>query len=214
MKRLLGIICIILIVAMTGCSNGNDENATASIVDEKFMFYSLPWGETWDNVKDYPQLASGQVIVDDGNRFAVEIENTEFLGVTGKTVLLFAASETAFPSSGLIKAFFAYDDADEEKLIAEGEKAYGERKDFFLDKDGIENPLNPPAWYSEETMEESLTETEKNNYLELLEGVEETQADAMMRGPLVVISVDEDNDTVTFIGSSAAKVKNLKQVLE
>ena len=123
MKRLLGIICIILIVAMTGCSNGNDENATASIVDEKFMFYSLPWGETWDNVKDYPQLASGPVIVDDGNRFAVEIENTEFLGVTGKTVLLFAASEIAFPSSGLIKAFFAYDDADEEKLIAEGEKA-------------------------------------------------------------------------------------------
>lgn len=214
MKRLLGIICIILIVAMTGCSNGNDENATASIVDEKFMLYSLPWGETWDNVKDYPQLASGTVVRDDGNLLGVEVENTEFLGVKGKTVLTFYVSEQAFPSSGLASAYFFYDAQDEEKIIAEGEKIYGERKDHFLDKNGIANPIQPSGWYSAQTVEGSFTAAEKEKYLEYAKDVEPTRIDTLLRRPLVVIRIVEEEHMIEFSGVSAAVVKNIKQVTE
>ena len=76
----------------------------------------------------------------------------------------------------------------------------------------MENPLNLPSWFSEETIEDSLTEKEMGHYLEILDGVEKTRIDAIMRGPLVVISVDADKDMVVFRGDDAAKVKNLRNV--
>lgn len=73
--------------------------------------------------------------------------------------------------------------------MAQGNKIYGERKSYFLDKNGVENPLNPSAWYSNENMDNSLKADERAYYEKLLsdKGVEETRADAILRGPLVVI---------------------------
>ena len=209
MKKVWSIFCIALILAMTGCGNIRGESKN-NIVDEKFMLYSMQWGEVWENVKENPLLSSAKVIKDDGNIFAVEIEDTEFLGINGKTVLMFSVSENSFPLLGLQKAYFLYDNSNEGKLIAKGKEIYGERKTFYLDKNGIENPLNLPSWFSEKTLEDSLTEKEMEHYLEILDGVEKTRIDAIMRGPLVVISVDLDKDMVVFHGDDAAKVKNLR----
>ncbi len=196
---------------MTGCGNAKEESKN-NIVDEKFMLYSMQWGEPWENVKENPLLASAKEIKDDGNIFSVEIEDTEFLGINGKTVLMFSVSENSFPLLGLQKAYFLYDNGSEGKLISKGEEIYGERKMFYLDKNGVENPLNVPSWFSEESLESSLTENEIDHYLEILDGVEKTRIDAIMRGPLVVISVDADKDMVVFHGDDAAKVKNLRNV--
>lgn len=73
--------------------------------------------------------------------------------------------------------------------------------------------MNPPAWYSAETIGNSLTEEEQARFREILnaKNVEETRADAILRGPLVVISVNEDDNVVTISGDKAAEVKNLRE---
>lgn len=110
-------------------------------------------------------------------------------GVNGIMRLLFSGANDAFPSVGLVKAYFNYEEKDEKDALAQGNKIYGERKSYFLDKNGVENPLNPSAWYSNENMDNSLKADERAYYEKLLsdKGVEETRADAILRGPLVVI---------------------------
>ena len=63
--------------------------------------------------------------------------------------LLFSWTNDAFPSVGFVKAYFNYNKKDEKEVLAQGNKVYGERKSYFLDKNGVENPLNPSAWYSD-----------------------------------------------------------------
>ena len=196
-------------------AKSNDISSTENLVDEKFMILSLPWGEKWENIKNRSALSAASVVVDDGNSFAVEISNAEFLGVNGKMGLLFSGSNDAFPSVGLVKAYFTYDEKDEKEILTQGNKIYGERKSYFLDKNGIENPLNPPAWYSDENMDNSLKADERAYYEKLLsdKGVEETRADAILRGPLVVISVNEDDNIVTINGNKAADIFNLRNYM-
>ena len=89
--------------------------------------------------------------VDDDNRFVIDIDNAEFFlgGVNGIMRLLFSWTNDAFPSVGFVKAYFNYNKKDEKEVLAQGNKVYGERKSYFLDKNGVENPLKPPAWYSD-----------------------------------------------------------------
>ena len=216
MKRIFGIVCVAFILLVTGCSNTINKNPIDSTVDEKFMVYSIPWGELWEDVKDKELLKEAKVIANDGNNFAVKIEEAEFLKVKGEMVLHFSVSENSFPNLGLIKVYFGYDDKDEKVLLEQGKKLYGKRKEFFLDKNGIENPLNPSAWYSEESIDENLTEKERTYFSNILKerSVEETRADAIMRGPLVVISVHEDRNMIEISGDNAAKVKNLRNAVQ
>ncbi len=213
MKKICSIICLMLALAITGCGVTVGNISGHGIVDEKFMVHSLPWGEKWENIKDTSILTSAQTIIDDGNRFAVEIAETEFLGLKGRMVLEFSESENAFPASGLTNIYFAYEEQQEQSLLEQGEKIYGERKNYFLDKNGVENPLNPPSWYSAQNIENSLTEEEEEHFRKILKdkNVEETRADAILRGPLVVISVNEDDNIVTISGNKAAEVKNLRE---
>lgn len=196
-------------------AKSNDISNAENIVNEKFMVLSLPWGEKWENIKNRSALSTASVVVDDGNRFVIEISNAEFLGVNGIMRLLFSGTNDAFPSVGLVKAYFSYDEKDEKEVLAHGNKIYGERKSYFLDKDGIENPLNPSAWYSNENMGNSLKADERAYYEKLLsdKGVEETRADAILRGPLVVISVNEDDNIVTINGNKAADIFNLRNYM-
>ena len=140
MKKICSIICLMLALAITGCGVTVGNISGHGIVDEKFMVHSLPWGEKWENIKDTSILTSAQTIIDDGNRFAVEIAETEFLGLKGRMVLEFSESENAFPASGLTNIYFAYEEQQEQSLLEQGEKIYGERKNYFLDKNGVENP--------------------------------------------------------------------------
>ena len=196
-------------------AKSNDISNAENIVNEKFMVLSLPWGEKWENIKNRSALSTASVVVDDGNRFVIEISNAEFLGVNGTMRFLFSGTDDAFPSVGLVKAYFSYDEKDEKEVLAHGNKIYGERKSYFLDKDGIENPLNPSAWYSNENMDNSLKADERAYYEKLLSdnGVEETRADAILRGPLVVISVNEDDNIVTINGNKAADIFNLRNYM-
>ena len=196
-------------------AKSNDISNAENLVDENFIILTLPWGEKWENIKDRSALSTASVVVDDGNRFAIEISNAEFLGVSGKMVLQFSVSNDAFPNVGLVKAYFSYDEKDEKEVLAQGNKIYGERKSYFLDKNGIENPLNPSAWYSDENMDNSLESDERAYYEKLLsdKDVEETRADAILRGPLVVISVNEDDNIVTINGNKAADIFNLRNYM-
>lgn len=101
--------------------------------------------------------------------------------------LLFSWTNDAFPSVGFVKAYFNYNKKDEKEVLAQGNKVYGERKSYFLDKNGVENPLNPPAWYSDENMDKSLAADEREYFEKLLNdrGAEKTRADAMIRVPLL-----------------------------
>lgn len=207
MKKTMVILVSTMLLA--GCS-GNTQNG---LVDEKFMLGSAPWGETWEKVSETAGLSG--TVEEHGRGYIAELDNTEFLGVEGTTILEFDVTGISDDETPvLVNAYFRYNDEDEERLIAEGEKIYDERKDFFLDENGVENPLNPPAWYSEETVEGSLTAAEKEKYSEILGDIEQTRADAIMRGPLVVISVEEDSNMVRFSGNDAAIVKELKELTE
>ena len=203
------------VAALVRVYNNFVKSNAENLVDEKFMVLSLPWGEKRESIKDRSALSTANVVVDDGNRFVIEISNAEFLGVNGIMRLLFSVSNDAFPNVGLVKAYFSYDEKDEKEILTQGNKIYGERKSFFPDKNGIENPLNPPAWYSDENMDNSLAADERAYFEKLLsdKGVEETRADAIIRGPLVVISVNEDDNIVTINGNKAADIFNLRNYM-
>lgn len=131
MKKMCSIICVVLAFMITGCGVTVGNISNHGIVDEKFTVHSLPWGENWENIKDTSILTSAETIIDDGNRFAVEIEEMEFLGLNGRMVLEFSESENAFPASGLTKIYFAYDDKEEQSLIEQGEKFTENEKTVF-----------------------------------------------------------------------------------
>lgn len=211
MKRLCIIPVILSLLFIAGCEVQTDSDT--GIVNEKFMIHSVKWGTSWDDIKDAPQLNEYTVVRDDGNIFAVKSENVECFGQNGTLLLMFSVSEDSLPATGLVQAYFQYEDAAEQAVIAECEKIYGERQSFFLDKNGIENPLNPPAWYSEEMLEGSLSETEKQEYLHYFEGknIDETRIDALLRQPLVIVTPDEDNNVIRFQGNDAAIVENLRK---
>lgn len=211
MKRLFIIPFILSLLFTAGCET--QTNSDEGIVNEKFMIHSVQWGTSWDEIKDVPQLNEYTVVRDDGNIFAIKLEQFECFGQNGTLLLMFSVSEDSLPASGLVQAYFQYEDAAEQDVIAECEKIYGERQSFFLDKNGIENPLNPPAWYSEETLEDSLSETEKQEYLNYFEGknIDETRIDALLRQPLVIVTPDEDNNVIRFQGNDAAIVENLRK---
>lgn len=211
MKKLWCIVFILLLTFSSGCETQKESKKT--IVSEEFTINSINWGSSWESVMNEPQLKKCKIVTDDGNRFVTELDNFEYLGQKGTLKMLFSNEESSFPASGLIQAYFKYDDGAEKEIIKEAEKIYGERKDFFLDKNGVENPLNPPAWYSVETLEGSLTETEKQEYLKLFENknYDETRIDALLRTPLVIITLDEENNTIRFQGNEAAVAENLKK---
>lgn len=201
-----------MMIFLSGCDNQKADLGKESVVDDKFIVSSIEWGSSWESVKDKPELSGYVVVADDGNRFAVETADFEFLGQKGNLRLLFSVSEEGYPESGFVEAYFGYDTAAKDAIIKAGEKIYGKRQSFFSDENGVENPLDLPAWYSEETLGETLTEAEKGEYLKKFEVKEydESRIAALLRLPLVTISVDEENNVIKFRGSNAAIANNLK----
>ena len=197
-----------LVLLGCGC---NSENVKKSEVDENFIVNSVKWGTSWIDVKD--EVKGYKIIKEDSNRTIIEIDNYVYLKINGKLMMEFSSEAENFPAVGFIQAYFVYNAEDEESLIENGERIYGKRKDYFIDKNGIENPLNPSAWYCNETIEKSLSEKEKTEYTNLFnkKNYDDTRIDAILRGPLVIISVDEEKHMVRFQGNSAAVVANIKR---
>lgn len=208
MKRSIYLLFVIMLVLLgCSCNSENEKNE----VDEKFIVNSVRWGSSWIDVKD--ELTGYKIIKEDSNRTIIEIDNYEYLEINGELMMEFSSEEENFPAIGFIQAYFVYNAEDEESLIKNGEKMYGQRKDYFLDKNGIENPLNPSAWYCNETIEKSLAEKEKKEYMDFLntKNYDDTRIDAILRGPLVIISVDKEKHMVKIQGNSAAVVANIKR---
>ena len=203
---------VTLIRMYDGFAQGAAATDAKELVDEKFMIDSLPWGEAWENMKDRAIFSEAHVIAEDAIRFVVELNNIEFLDADGTMRLEFSVADSAYPFVGLVKAYFSYDEKDENEILTRGNALYGERQTYFLDKNGIENPLNPSAWYSPENMDNALLPAEREHFETILKnrGVEQTRADAIIRGPLVIISVNEDNNMITIQGDKAANVFNLR----
>lgn len=210
MKKNIYVLLIITLVLLV-CSSCNLESTKKNEVDEKFIVNSVQWGASLEYVKD--DLKDYKVIKEDANRTIIGIDNYEYLETNGELMMEFSSSEENFPEVGFIQAYFVYDAEEEKRLIENGEKVYGARKEYFLDKDGIENPLNPSAWCSNETIEKSLSEEEKKEYINSFneKQYDDTRIDAILRGPLVIISVDEEKHMVRFQGNSAAIVNNIKR---
>ncbi len=176
-----------------------DETATLAI-DEKFTFPYAVWGADWAEIQSKCELEGEETTYSDG-RASVQIDNLDFFGTPVTAVLLFDRADSETP--GLYEIQLLFDDAEEEALLAAMEKVYGERKDYFLDKDGIENPLTPAGWTSPETLEKTLTEAQINLLKEQYPDIEQTRMDAIMRQPLVEILFDEEENRVVISGSTA-----------
>ena len=64
---------------------------------------------------------------------------------------------------------------------------------------------------SQETVEGTLTDEEKEIYLGWAGDIEQTRLDAMLRSPLVSIRFDEDMNNITFSAANAALVRYLQE---
>ena len=151
----------------------------------------------------------GQFIIlrvnEDGERIPLTVAGTSKENGTVKII---------FQVVGGTTKLLSYKEENEKEVIAQGNKMYGERKNYYLDEKGIQNPLSPSAWYSAENVENSLSADERAYFEKLLndKGVEKTRADAIIRGPLVVISVSESDNIVTIDGNNAAKIFNIRSL--
>lgn len=201
MKRLVGAV-LLLSIFLVGCKNETQEVSKAD-----FKFCSAEWGDDWETVQKDTGL-EGEVIEKDEMRITVQVEDAVYMDIPVHAKLQFD-SETS-QSPGLCNVALQYEEQDEERLIAAMEKVYGERCDSYLDKNGMENPLQSAGWVSEETFEEALSEQEKAAFLKMFSHMDTTRAEAVLRQPLVTIQVDGENHVVWFSGSATAAVKYIK----
>ncbi len=200
-KRGTVILAILLSGMLAACNHDSG--------GEKFTFLSAQWGTSWDEVQRDTGFA-GEIQEENGRQTA-QIENVEYMGVMGAAAFQFD-NQLDSAHYGLDKVIFIYDDTDEEKIMAELEKIYGKRKNTYTDKNGIENPIEfSGGWVSEETIEGSLTETEKETYIDLMGNISQSRKDVILRSPVVIITVDEERNIIEFSGSGAVTVNYVKE---
>ena len=195
----LVLVCILLAGAFYGCTGKETDTAD-------FTFHSAVWGMTREEVQNIAGL-SGTAAENGPN---VIVENTEYMGVKVTAGLSFDDNEDS-TTYGLYQIVLKYQDEDEQTLITSMERVYGERKSSFNDKNGMENPISPAGWVSSETLEEALSEKEIEKLKELYPNVEKTRMDAVLRQPLVKITLSEEENIVTFSGSAASTAASLKR---
>ena len=205
MKRLFVLISLALALILSGCNTAEQSQQTEK---GDFKFCSLEWGSDWETVQNSDIFKNTQYeVTENGHRQVVSVEGLEYLGVKSEMAgLVFdVANETT--ANGLSSIFFQFSEEDEEVLLTKLTELYGERKTAYLDKNGVENPINPAGWISEDTVESVLTEEERAYYISMFpEDYEQTRLDANLRSPLVSIRFDEEHNLVEFNGSVASVV--------
>lgn len=211
MKKLLVLFSVISVLLSAGC--GTDLQGQQTDKGD-FTFCSLEWGADWETIQKSDVFKNAD-IKESGNRKIVKSENGEFQGVpTGDIGLVFDTNGIG-DTAGLVTVMVQYEDKYEKNLLTGLEKLYGERKNTYTDKNGVENPINPAGWVSDDTIESVLTEQEKEYFLDTAaKGKEQTRIDAILRSPLVSIRLDEDNNTIEFNGNNAAIVSFIRAKLK
>lgn len=213
MKRLFVIVSVIFALLLVGC-NTPKPNKQSETGD--FKFYSLEWGSDWETAQENENLKNAKYeVTENGPRQIVKLEDLEYLGVKLEVVgLAFDIGEKA-ETNGLHSVFLQFSEENEEILLTKLTELYGEPQNAYTDKNGVENPINPAGWVSSDTIEDILTEEEKEYYLDMLPtGYEQTRIDALLRSPLVSIRFDKDRNMVEFNGNNASVVSYIQAELK
>ena len=213
MKKLFVIISVVFALLLVGC-NTNKPNKQSEKDD--FKFYSLEWGSDWETTQENENLKNAKYeVAENGPRQIVKLEDLEYLGVKLEVVgLTFDIGEKP-ETNGLHSIFLQFSEENEEILLTKLTELYGEAKSTYTDKNGVENPINPAGWVSSDTIEDILTEEEKEYYLDMLpKGYEQTRIDARLRSPLVSIRFDKDRNMVEFNGNNASVVSYIQAELK
>lgn len=208
MKRFLILTLVVLMLFPAGC---NTVEQSQSVSQADFKFCSVEWGSDWETVQEYEAFEKVNTLKDNGNRKTVRLEKGEFLDVPIGDVGLVFDSNGIGDTSGLLTVIFQFEEEHEKTLLTKLEEAYGVRKSTYKDKNGVDIPINPAGWVSDETIEDVLTEDEKAYYISLMpKNHDQSRIDAMLRSPLVSIRFDEQRNTVEFNGGHSAVVKYIK----
>ncbi|MBR2476983.1 MAG: hypothetical protein IKB50_02475 [Clostridia bacterium] len=204
MKRLFVLFSLVLSLILSGCNTSQPQQAEKG----DFKFCSLEWGTDWETVQKSDIFKDAQYeVTENGHRQVVWVDGLEYLGVKSEMAGLVFDVANVTTANGLSSIFFQFSEEDEEVLLSELTELYGERKTAYLDKNGVENPINPAGWVSEDTVESVLTEEGRAYYISMFpEDYEQTRLDANLRSPLVSIRFDEERNFVEFNGSVASVV--------
>ncbi len=210
-KKLFTLISVVLVL-LVGC-NTTKPNHKAEKGD--FKFCSLEWGADWETVQKSDIFQNAEILKENGERKTVKLENGEYLGTPIGDIGLVFDTNGVGDTAGLVTVMVQYEEEYEKTLLTKLEELYGERKNTYIDKNGVENPINPAGWVSNDTIESVLTEQEKEYYLNMLpEGYEQTRIDALLRSPLVSIRLNEELNFIEFNGNHSAIVSYIQAELK
>lgn len=203
MKKLCLLCSIVVVLLFAGCTPANQTPQTGS---GDFRFDSLDWGSDWETVREHENVKNATYEVsENGQRQTVKIEGLEYLGITVDAAGFVFDTDAETETTGLHHVFLQFSEEDEERLLEKLTEQYGEPKTSYTDKNGVENPITPFGWISDDTLEDSFTEEELAYYLDRLpKDYEQTRLDALLRSPLVSICFDKDRNLVEWNGSTAA----------
>ncbi len=212
-KSFLLTVLALLMLLIVGCQ-ANEANEVKYLPD--FMFSSLEWGDDWETVQKYEFLQNANCEVkENGHRQTVTVKNMEYLGVDIEMVGLVFDVADLTETKGLCNVFLQFAEENEASLLKALTELYGERRSSYLDKNGVENGINPAGWVNSETVIDVLSEEEKEFYVSFLpEGSDQTRLDAALRTPLVSIRFDEERNFIEFNGNAAAMVRFVQSELQ
>ncbi len=201
--------CALFVFAAILLVDCSSPKADVTIMEKDYEFLSIAWGDDWDTVQKSDALrhAEAEAVRDNGRMTDVMAKGLDFYGYSVDAWLSFGNRD--FSDKGLSQVVIQYQDGDEENLLADMIEVYGEPQNYFLDKNGIENPIHPCGWCTEEDVETSLTERAKEKYLEMAKDIEPSRLDALLRQPLVTITFHDEQNQITFNGRDAAVVREL-----
>lgn len=213
MKKLFTLFSVVLALLLVGC-NTNQQNQQAEKGD--FKFCSLEWGIDWETVQKSDIFQNADILKENGNLKAVKLENGEYLGIPIGDIGLVFDTNGIGNTAGLVAVTVQYEEKYENTLLTKLEELYGERKNAYIDKNGVENPINPAGWVSNDTIESVLTEQGKEYYLDIVvpQVKEQTRIDALLRSPLVSIRLNEELNFIEFNGNHSAIVSYIQAELK
>ncbi len=211
MKKFFVLFSVVLALLLVGC---NTSQQNQQVEKRDFKFCSLEWCTDWETVQKSDIFQNAKyTITENGHRQVAKIEGLEYLGI--KLNMVGLSFDVADAANGLNSVFLQFSEENEDVLLNKLIELYGERKDVYVDKNGVENPINPAGWVSNDTIENVLTEEEKEYYISMFpKDYEQTRLDANLRSPLVSIRFDEERNLIEFNGSAAAAVSFIQEELK
>ncbi len=202
MKRVLVMFLTLALFLSLGCAQAASEAEPVS-----FCFPGTAWGMTWEEVQQ-AAYTGVEAQVSGAQRQVVSLSQIEWLDTTVDVRMQFDAQDSRTP--GLCNVYVIYREEDEQALIEKLEALYGEGQDGFLDENGVINPLHFPSWAQPQSMKSVLSEEEMAFYQEMCRDIEQSRVDAILRQPLAIISLYEEDNLVCYQGNTAAAVKYIQ----